>query len=56
MVLRDADLDPLFLAVQETVEEALLNSLFMAETTAGYRGRVRHAVPHAFVKSRLAGQ
>lgn len=56
MVLRDADLDPLFLAVQETVEEALLNSLFMAETTAGYRGRVRHAVPHAFVKSRLAGK
>ena len=51
--LRDADLDPLFLAVQEAVEEALLNSLFMAETTVGYRGRVRHAVPHAFVMSSL---
>lgn len=55
-VLRDADLDPLFLAVQEAVEEALLNSLFMAETTVGYRGRVRHAVPHAFVMSRLSGK
>ncbi len=52
-VLHDADLDPLFLAVQEAVEEALLNSLFMAETTVGYRGRVRHAVPHAFVMDRL---
>lgn len=53
-ILRDADLDPLFLAVQEAVEEAILNSLFMAETTVGYRGRVRHAVPHTFVMDRLS--
>lgn len=53
-VPQDANLDPIFLAVQEAVEEALLNSLFMAETTVGYRGRVRHAVPHAFVMSRLS--
>jgi D-aminopeptidase len=41
----DGSLDPLFIAVQEAVEEAILNSLFMAETTRGYMGRVRHAVP-----------
>lgn len=41
----DGSLDPLFIAVREAVEEAILNSLFMAETTTGYRGRVRHAVP-----------
>jgi D-aminopeptidase len=51
--IRDADLDPLFEAVQEAVEEAILNSLFMAETTIGYRGRVRHAVPLEFVTKRL---
>ncbi len=46
-------LDPVFIAVQEAVEEAILNSLFMAKTTTGYLGRVRHAVPHAFVSRRL---
>jgi D-aminopeptidase len=49
-MLRDSHLDPLFFAVQEAVEEALLNSLFMAETTTGYRGRIRYAVPHHLVK------
>jgi D-aminopeptidase len=44
--VRDAELNPLFIAVQDAVEEALLNSLFMAETTTGYRGRIRYAVPH----------
>jgi D-aminopeptidase len=29
----------------DATEEAILNSLFMAETTAGFRGHVRHAVP-----------
>jgi D-aminopeptidase len=47
-------LDPLFAAVQEAVEEALLNALFMAETTVGYRGRVAHAVPLEFVRRRLS--
>lgn len=41
----DGQLDPLLIAVQEAVEEAILNSLFMAETTTGYMGRVRYAVP-----------
>jgi D-aminopeptidase len=45
----DQDLDPLFVATMEGVEEALLNALFMAETTHGIDGHVRFAVPHAFV-------
>ena len=29
----------------DATEEAILNSLFMADTTAGFRGHVRPAVP-----------
>ena len=39
------DLDLLFQAAIEATEEAILNSLFMAVTTTGFRGHVRHAVP-----------
>jgi len=42
-------MDPLFVAVQEAVEEAILNALFMAETTYGVDGHVRFAVPHDYV-------
>lgn len=52
----DAELDPLFAAVLEASEEALLNSLFMATTTVGFRGHVRHAVPHHFVRNQLASR
>lgn len=45
----DSQLDPLFIAVQDAVEEAILNSLFMAETTVGYAGHVRYAVPLGYV-------
>jgi len=38
-------LEPVFGAVQDTVEEAILNSLFMATTMTGYQGHVSHAVP-----------
>jgi D-aminopeptidase len=48
-----AAIDSLFAAVQEAVEEALLNALFLAETTVGFRGRVRHAVPLAFVREQI---
>jgi len=41
----DKDLDLLFQAAIEATEEAILNSLFMAVTTTGFRGHVRHAVP-----------
>jgi D-aminopeptidase len=50
----DADLDPLFRATISSVEEAILNSLFMAQTTTGYRGHVRHAVPHDWVRRACA--
>ncbi|NNG37828.1 P1 family peptidase [Flexivirga sp. ID2601S] len=43
--LPDTALDPIFRATQDAVEEALLNSLFMATTTTGFRGRTRQAVP-----------
>jgi D-aminopeptidase len=41
----DKDLDLLFQAAIEATEEAILNSLFMAVTTTGFRGHVRRAVP-----------
>jgi D-aminopeptidase len=47
------DLDLLFKAAIEATEEAILNSLFMAVTTSGYRGHVRHAVPLDYVMARV---
>lgn len=38
-------IDPLFEAVAEATEEAVLNSLFMAQTTVGRDGNVAHALP-----------
>ncbi|MFG3301828.1 P1 family peptidase [Micromonospora chersina] len=52
--LPDAHLDPVFAAVLDSVEEALLNSLFTATTTRGVGGRVSHAVPHEAAVRRLA--
>jgi D-aminopeptidase len=46
-------LDPLFHAIQEAVEEAILNSLFMAETTLGIEGHVSRAVPLEYVVETL---
>jgi D-aminopeptidase len=43
--LPDSALDRLFVAAIDVTEEAILNSLFMAHTVAGFRGHVRHAVP-----------
>jgi D-aminopeptidase len=36
---------PLFLAAAEATEEAILNALTAAETTAGRAGRIAHALP-----------
>ena len=44
-VLADETLSPLFLAVVEATEEALLNSLFTAVTTRGREGRTGEALP-----------
>jgi len=41
----DSALGPVFAAAADAVEEAILNSLFMATTMTGYLGHVRHAVP-----------
>ncbi|MER5608864.1 P1 family peptidase [Micromonospora tulbaghiae] len=50
----DAAIDPVFAAVLDAVEEALLNSLFTAVTTTGVGGRTSHAVPHRAAVERLA--
>jgi D-aminopeptidase len=56
----EKDLDLLFLAAIEATEEAILNSLFMAVTTTGFGGHVRHAVPldyvQALITNRSAGR
>ncbi|MEU8176233.1 P1 family peptidase [Microbispora hainanensis] len=44
--LPDETLNPVFAAVMDAVEEALLNSLFTATTTTGFHGRTSHAVPY----------
>lgn len=44
-VLRNAKISPLFLAVIEATEEAILNSMFQAKTTAGHNGHVIEALP-----------
>ncbi|MGW2520887.1 P1 family peptidase [Streptomyces sp. NPDC001617] len=44
-VVPDHELDPLFLAVLDAVEEAVLNSLLTATTTTGPRGDTRHPLP-----------
>ena len=38
-------MSPLFLAVVEATEEAIYNSLFMAETMTGFKERTREALP-----------
>jgi D-aminopeptidase len=50
----DSEIDPYFAATMDSVEEALLNSVFRAETTHGPDGHVRHAVPLEVVMSALA--
>lgn len=44
-VLRDDRLSPLFQAAKEATAESVLNSLFRATTTVGYKGRKVEALP-----------
>lgn len=44
-ILRNDDMSPLFMAVIEATEEAILNSLFMAEDMTGKEGRKVEALP-----------
>jgi D-aminopeptidase len=45
-LLPPAALDPLFHAVADSVEEAILNALCAAETMTGFAGRAAYALPH----------
>lgn len=44
-VLRNDRISPLFLAVVEATEEAILNSMFKAQTMVGYKGHMVEALP-----------
>ena len=44
-VLRNGNMSPLFMAVIEATEEAILNSLFMAKSMTGYKGHHIEALP-----------
>jgi D-aminopeptidase len=44
-ILRGDALNPLFLAVVEATEEAILNSLFRATSVTGWQGRTAEALP-----------
>jgi D-aminopeptidase len=48
-MLDHEQLDPLFAATAEAVEEAILNALCGAETMTGYLGRTARALPHEAV-------
>jgi D-aminopeptidase len=45
----ESDLGRIFAAVTEATSEAILNSLFLATTTTGYRARTKQAVPLDYV-------
>ncbi len=45
-MLSDAHIDPLFDAVVESTEEAIVNALVAAESMTGRDGVVAHALPH----------
>lgn len=44
-ILRNEAMSPLFLAAAEACEEAILNSLFQAQTMTGFKGRKVEALP-----------
>ncbi|WP_448316883.1 P1 family peptidase [Streptomyces sp. CO7] len=51
----DTALDPLFRAVLDAVEEAVLNSLLAARTTLGVRGDLLHPLPGQALREHLDG-
>ncbi|MFD1146480.1 DmpA family aminopeptidase [Saccharothrix hoggarensis] len=52
-MLSDNHIGPLFDAVVESVEEAILNALVSARTTVGRDGVVAHALPHTMLLAAL---
>ncbi|MBX3011688.1 MAG: P1 family peptidase [Caldilineaceae bacterium] len=53
-MLPNQQMDPLFDATAEAVEEAILNALCMAETMVGQQGRTAHALPLDLLQSIMA--
>jgi D-aminopeptidase len=45
-MLNDARIDPIYEAVIDAAEEAILNALLAADTMTGRNGNTVHAVPH----------
>jgi D-aminopeptidase len=54
--LRNDAMSPLFLAVVEAVEEAVLNSLLRATTVTGHGGRTRNAFPLDTLRAMIAAR
>ncbi len=54
--LHNSAVSALFMATIEATEEALLNSLFAAKTTKGYRGRVVEELPKDIIAKALKEQ
>jgi len=52
-LLRNDKISPLFLAAAEAAEEAILNSLFKAETMAGRNGHLIRSLPLELIKKKL---
>lgn len=55
-LLRNNDMSALFMAVIEATEEAIINSLFAAETMKGKQGRVIEALPKEQVINWIKGK
>jgi len=53
-MLPNEEIDPLFEAAIEAVEEAILNALTMAETMTGLDGRTLHALPYDLLAEAMA--
>jgi D-aminopeptidase len=53
-MLPNHHMNPLFEAVAEGVEEAILNALTAAETMTGFKGRTAHAIPLDRLKREMA--
>jgi len=45
-MLPNAQIDPIFLATVQCVEEAIINAMVAAETMTGINGYTVHALPH----------
>ena len=53
-MLSNEQLDPLFEAVVQATEEAIVNALIAAETMSGINGNTAYAIPHERLKNILA--